>query len=356
MDLLLRIRTRTKIFKNNDNLEVFYNDKYIKGNKIAILSIGMWSTHKCVVATNKLNEISKKSNELMKTIREVGGKVIHGSSTLVNLPEYKKMRDNITNIPNATLIDKGMVQFPPVPLDDSDSGICEINKDFDRKKVLMNPYIEMDYENDVISGHNKEILNYLHFHNIELLLVCGTHTNMCVLDRIYGIKNLIRYGFPVVLVRDLVDALHNPALPPYTTRDQTNELMAEWIEEHFCPSIHSADIIKMNNDKKIIYVDIDNTICKGTYENPTPLTDKINTINNLYDNGHTIIYWTARGCVSNKDWLEKTRKQLDNWNVKRHMVKVGKPNYDIFICDKTVNITEQIDITPTEKKNETRLL
>ena len=27
----------------------------------------------------------------------------------------------------------------------------------------------------------------------------------------------------------------------------------------------------------------------------------------MYDNGNTIVYWTARGCVSNKDWLERTR-------------------------------------------------
>lgn len=343
-DLLLRIRTRTKIFKNNDKLEVFYNDKYINGNKIAILLIGMWNTHKCNVATNKLNEISIKSNKLTKLIRNIGGKVIHGSSTLVNLPEYKQMRNNIVNIPNAKLIDNGMINIPPVPIDDSDSGICELNNNFDRKKVVMNPYIDIDYNNDVISGHNKEILNYLHYHKIELLLVCGTHTNMCVLDRIYGIKNIIRYGFPVVLVRDLVDALHNPKLPPYTTRDETNELMAEWIEQHICPSVHSDDIITINKNKKIVYVDIDNTICKGTYENPIPLYNKIEIINKLYDNGNTIIYWTARGSVSNKDWLEKTRKQLDDWGVKRHMIKVGKPNYDIFICDKTINITDNIDI------------
>lgn len=345
MDLLIRLRTRTKLFKNNDdNFQVFYQDKYIDAKKIALLSIGMWSEHKCKVATDKLNEISPKLNELMKKIRNSGGKIIHGSSTLVNLPEYKSMRTRIENLPNAKLVDRGMVQFPPVPIDDSDGGTCELNTNFVRKNVRMNPLIEMDFERDAISGHNKEILNYLHHHGIELLLVCGTHTNMCVLDRMYGIKNIIRYGFPVVLVRDCVDALHNPSLYPYTTRDETNELMSEWIEEHFCPSVHSDDILIVDKTKKIIYVDIDNTICKGTYENPEPLKDKISIINELYEKGHTIIYWTARGCVSNKDWLEKTRKQLDSWSVKRHALKVGKPNYDVFICDKTINITENISI------------
>lgn len=49
----------------------------------------------------------------------------------------------------------------------------------------------------------------------------------------------------------------------------------------------------------IIYVDIDNTICKtpesGAYWLAKPLHDRIAKINDLYDRGNTIIYWTARG-------------------------------------------------------------
>ena len=342
--LTLRLRTRTKLFKNDGKLECFFLDRQIHGSKVAILSIGMWSEHKCKVATEKLVEISKISNEVMKKVRNAGGKVIHGSSTLVSLPDYKSLRKGIENAPNAQLIDRGMIAYPPVPIDDSDGGVAMKNPTFQRQNVKMNPHIVIDFDNDVISGHNKEILNYLHHHNIELLLICGTHTNMCVLDRMYGIKNIIRYGFPVVLIRDAHDSLHNPALHPFTSRDKTNEIMTEWMEEHFCPSVHSEDIIFMRDDRKIIYVDIDNTICSGLYENATPRQDKIQQMNELYDSGNTIIYWTARGSVSNNDWLEKTRKQLDAWGVKRHLFKTGKPNYDIFICDKTINITENIDI------------
>jgi hypothetical protein len=341
------------LFKNGGKLECFFLDKQIRGSKVAILSIGMWSEHKCQVATEKLDEISKISNEVMKKVRSVGGKVIHGSSTLVSHPEYKSLRSRIENLPNAQLIDHGMIAYPPVPIDDSDGGVVTKNSTFKRQNVKMNPHIEIDFENDVISGHNKEILNYLYHHKIELLLVCGTHTNMCVLDRMYGIKNIVRYGFPVVLIRDGHDSLHNPVMPPFTSREKTNEIMTEWMEEHFCPSVHSEDIIVMRTDRKIIYVDIDNTICEGLYENAIPRPDKIRQINDLYDYGHTIIYWTARGSVSNNDWLETTRKQLDSWGVKRHFFKTGKPNYDIFICDKTINITETIDLkslTETEGK------
>jgi hypothetical protein len=348
MEVLLRLRTRSKLYKNINSNSLFFLDDVKNCKNIALLSIGMWSCHKCKIASEKLNEISINANLLMKKIRDGGGKIIHGSSTLVNLPQYKKMRDNITSVPEAKLHDYGMVSYPPVPIDDSDGGICELNEDYDRKKVLMNPHIEMDHDTDVISGHNKEILNYLIFHNIDLLLICGTHTNMCVLDRMYGVKNLIRFGLKTVIIRDLVDVVHNPKMSPFTERNKTNEIMAEWIEEYFCPTIHSEDIIIKKKDKKIVYVDIDDTIChskdKNKYENPEPIISNIKKINKLYEEGHIIIYWTARGCVSNKDWLETTRKQLDDWNVKRHMLKTLKPNYDYFICDKTINITYNLKI------------
>lgn len=90
----------------------------------------------------------------------------------------------------------------------------------------------------------------------------------------------------------------------------------------------------------IIYIDIDETICTSInkdYPNARPLVDNINKANKLYDEGHTIVYWTARGSGSGIDWTELTISQLDKWNVKRHDIKLGKPSYDLFIDDKAIN-------------------
>ena len=91
----------------------------------------------------------------------------------------------------------------------------------------------------------------------------------------------------------------------------------------------------------IIYVDIDGTICTRQmdlkYENAEPLNDRIKKINNLYDSGHTIVYWTARGTSTGKDWYEFTEKQLERWGVKYHRFMTKKPEYDIFIDDKNLN-------------------
>tara|TARA_R110000782_G_scaffold27366_1_gene69356 strand:- start:863 stop:1165 length:303 start_codon:yes stop_codon:yes gene_type:complete len=91
----------------------------------------------------------------------------------------------------------------------------------------------------------------------------------------------------------------------------------------------------------IYYVDIDEIICeyKGDREYPlaTPIKKNIEKINKLYDEGHKVIYWTARGTVTGLDWHELTGNQLNEWGVKYHEYRLGKPHYDVFICDKAFN-------------------
>ena len=72
----------------------------------------------------------------------------------------------------------------------------------------------------------------------------------------------------------------------------------------------------------IIYVDIDETICfyeeeialdgKKNYNMAIPSSENIAKVNKLYDEGNTIIFWTARGSRSGIDWTEFTKNQLIN--------------------------------------------
>ena len=91
----------------------------------------------------------------------------------------------------------------------------------------------------------------------------------------------------------------------------------------------------------IIFVDIDETICyyenDRNYELAIPHKDRINKINKLYDEGNIIVYWTARGSVTQQNWFEITYKQLNEWKCKFHELRMGKPTYDLFIDDKNIN-------------------
>ena len=104
-------------------------------------------------------------------------------------------------------------------------------------------------------------------------------------------------------------------------------------------------------------VDIDGTICSPTigrdYHKAQPWKERIDKLNKLYDEGHYIIYFTARamGRFSNEEYLtagakatavlfELTQSQLKEWGAKYHELEVDKPYYDLFIEDKSLRIEE----------------
>jgi hypothetical protein len=90
----------------------------------------------------------------------------------------------------------------------------------------------------------------------------------------------------------------------------------------------------------IYYIDIDGTICitEGTnYTTAIPIPNRIQEVNKLYEDGHTVVYWTARGTGSGTDLYALTLKQLKGWGCKFTTLKTGKPVYDLFVEDRSMH-------------------
>ncbi len=108
-----------------------------------------------------------------------------------------------------------------------------------------------------------------------------------------------------------------------------------------------SNFMKIARNKKYTFCfDIDNTICKtikSNYKNSKPDKQAIETINLLYNKGHTIKIYTARYMGRSNDnyinakkiGLKKTKEQLKKWNVKYHKLFFSKPSSDIYIDDKS---------------------
>ena len=88
----------------------------------------------------------------------------------------------------------------------------------------------------------------------------------------------------------------------------------------------------------IVEVDVDGTLCTGTgggnYAAAKPRREMIHRVNQAHDRGDEIIIRTARGCMTGKDWIPLTKKQLRAWGVKFHSVKQRPEHYDRRIDDK----------------------
>jgi glycerol-3-phosphate cytidylyltransferase len=99
--------------------------------------------------------------------------------------------------------------------------------------------------------------------------------------------------------------------------------------------------ISPQGTKMIYCFDIDGTICEvdgNNYKEAAPYEDMIAEVNKLYNQGHMIKYFTARGSVSGIDWTDFTTSQLEHWGAKYHeLIMNRKPHYDLLIDDKAVN-------------------
>ncbi|MDD4625224.1 MAG: hypothetical protein PHC82_02790 [Candidatus Pacebacteria bacterium] len=88
-----------------------------------------------------------------------------------------------------------------------------------------------------------------------------------------------------------------------------------------------------------IIIDLDGVICeeKPTFERPMakPLSGAKENINNFYEQGHTIVIYSARSWPEykmTKDWLDKN-------GFKYHELVLGKPVGDVWIDDRAIKFT-----------------
>jgi hypothetical protein len=71
----------------------------------------------------------------------------------------------------------------------------------------------------------------------------GVHTNMCVLGRPFGLRQMAKNGKHVVLMRDLTDTMYNPARWPHISHFEGTERIVEHIEKFVCPTTTSDQIL-----------------------------------------------------------------------------------------------------------------
>jgi len=95
----------------------------------------------------------------------------------------------------------------------------------------------------------------------------------------------------------------------------------------------------------MIYVfDLDGVICDTNgrdYSGATPFPNRIEAINLLYNEGHTILIDSARGSVTGESWQERTERQLREWGLLFHRVRTGVKFYgDVYIDDKAQHVTD----------------
>jgi nicotinamidase-related amidase len=184
-------------------------------------------------------------NEVVETLRACGTLIIHAPSNTLDFYAGTPALERALSVPQVTPPISREHPDPPLPVDASDGGSDTNHGDEtpdQRVWTRQHPDIPIDQSQDIIADDGQVIYSYMQYRGIEHLLIAGVHTNMCILHRSFGIKAMVRWGVDVALIRDLTDAMYNPARLPYVSHEAGTELVVGYIEKFWCPTVDSEDV------------------------------------------------------------------------------------------------------------------
>jgi nicotinamidase-related amidase len=237
----LPVRTRVETFKGTGKWDELRLVRELPVAGTAILICDMWDKHWCKGATERVNEMATRMDPVLRLARQSGIAVIHAPSDTMEFYKDYPQRRRIQGLPPVENPTATSLPDPPLPIDDSDGG-CDTEGDLEHKAwSRQHPAISIGPD-DVISDQGREVYSFLRHKGIDNLLVMGVHTNMCVLNRTFAIKQMTRWGVRCVLVRDLTDAMYDPKDRPFVSHAKGTELVVEYIEKYWCPSTTNGEL------------------------------------------------------------------------------------------------------------------
>lgn len=218
-------------------------EERVAADRTAILICDMWDNHWSRGAAERVETMAPQMDRIIAAARRRGAHIIHAPSETMAFYAEHPARQRILGLPPVTPPPDREPPDPPLPIDDSDGGSDTGETEMHRAWSRQHPALTIDPARDVISDSGPEVYSFLHHQGIEQILILGVHTNMCVLRRSFAIKQMVRWGQAIALVRDMTDTMYNPARSPYVSHDEGTALVVGYIERFWCPSVHSREIL-----------------------------------------------------------------------------------------------------------------
>ena len=228
----------------------------------AVIVCDVWDYHHCLNAVRRLEEFAPRMNDVLKDARMHGATVIHSPSDCMAAYETHPARKRAVEAPVAKNkprdVEHWCSRIPSeeqavYPIDQSDGGEDDDPAEHAEwaaklKALGRNPgmpwktqskLIEIDADRDFISDRGDEVWNVLESRGIKNVILVGVHLNMCVLGRPFGLRQMVRNGKHVSLMRDMTDCMYNPKRWPLVDHFTGNDLVIAHVERFVCPTMPS---------------------------------------------------------------------------------------------------------------------
>ena len=251
---VLKVRLRTRSVQPNTDGKIKVTTHEVKWNvsETAVIICDMWDDHYCKLAAQRVDRMAPRMNDVITAARSHGALIIHSPSGCMDVYALAPYRRRMLQAPPAKAPIKleGWCYLDPeheaaMPVDSSTSPCDDpIGGERVRRYSKQHEAIKI-IGYDGVSANGQEVYNVFVQHGIKNVVIMGVHTNMCVLGRPFGIRQMVRLGYNVALARDLTDAMYDPRQYPYVSHKRGTELVVEHIERYWCPSILGEDIMRV---------------------------------------------------------------------------------------------------------------
>ncbi len=273
--LTVDLRSRVAISDAQGQFRVACERRQWDPCETAIIVCDMWDKHWCKGATERVAELAPVMNQVVSAARDRGVLIVHAPSDVIDHYKDHPARRTATQAPSAGSLPEGMNSWRQwkddaektagYPIDHSDGG-CDCRPPCKEGSPWTGQIDTIGIKDqDAITDSGVEIWNLFEARGIENVILMGVHTNMCVLGRPFGLRNLANAGKNVVLMRDLTDTMYNSRKSPQVSHFTGTDLVVEHVEEYVCPTITSnvftgGPAFRFKEDKRplVVFISAEN--------------------------------------------------------------------------------------------------
>ena len=264
LDVKLRYQNETKP-DSKEFVTQFREEKW-EPQQTALIICDVWDYHHCLNVVRRVGEFGPRLNDVVTAARKRGVTIIHAPSDCMDAYQDHPARRRAIETPLAAILPNEIKSWCSLlpseeravyPIDQSDGGEDDDpqeHAEWARKLESLgrNPaqpwkaqseLIAIDGKTDYISDRGDEVWSILEQRGIRNVILTGVHTNMCVLGRPFGLRQMARNGKNVVLMRDMTDTMYNPQRWPFVSHFEGTRRIIAHIERYVCPTITSDQFI-----------------------------------------------------------------------------------------------------------------
>lgn len=249
--LELKVQSRVQAADGSSTLVITAEE--IDPAKTAIVVIDMWDKHSCKGFTAKLGAMVPRMNPVLDAARKLHIPIVFAPSDVLGFYRDYPQRKAMLALPQHAEPAKVAFNPPPPP---GPTDFCECGPDQPCKRKAFGSWTRQHPDlriegNDLIGDCNnaRELMNLCAERGIDTLLYMGVASNMCVLDRSMGVRNMKGRGFRTLVVSDMVEAITSNGLnaqgkpdPAFTPAAGTARVQ-QHIEQYFCPTVESRQLL-----------------------------------------------------------------------------------------------------------------